>query len=494
MKNLIKIIGVSALILTTSCERFLDVNKNPNKSTTSSIELALPSAIIAIGMRQGGYSYAYYTGFWSQYYTQSPVFQAGEPDQYLASNDDFNRGFIGFYSEALTDLKYVEKEAMAIKKGNYVAISKFLQAYLFQLLTDLHGDVPFSEALLGEEGVIAPKYDSQQSIYDGLIQLINQGLASIDTAPTASKPGNDDMIYRGDMEKWKAFANTLKLRIYMRQSDVRPAVAQAGIQELYANGVDFMADEDDAAIGYVNVDFNKNPLFQYLNWQGGGNEPVVASKTVIDYMTSRGETERIDALFVKASTGTNKDKHVGIKQGDGVSGALNFPGAQITDFSRTQVRFMPNHPVVLISVAERYFLEAEAAVRGWGSGNAGDLYEEGIKASFHFWHKDATTDEQNNLTDYLAHPLVSFPVAGTMQDKIKAIISEKWIACTNINNVEAWNEWRRTGYPVFNTSTAGLLGPGNFPVRFPYPDNELTRNPNTPTISGLTQRVWWDVN
>lgn len=490
MKNLIKIIGVSALILTTSCERFLDVNKNPNKSTTSSVELALPSAIIAIGMRQAGYPYAYYTGFWSQYYTQSPTFQSGEPDQYLASNDDFNRGFIGFYAEALTDLKYVEKEAIAAKKGNYVAISKFLQAYVFQLLTDLHGDVPFSEALLGEEGVIAPKYDSQQSIYDGLIQLIDQGLASIDMNESAAVPHNDDMIYGGDMLKWEAFANTLKLRIYMRQSEVRPAVAQAGIQELYANGVDFMADGDDAAIKYSSTDFNKNPFFQYLNWQ----EPMVASKTVIDYMTSRGETKRIDTLFVKASTGPNAKNHVGIKQGDGLNGSVNLPGAQATDFSRTQVRFVPEYPTVLISVAERYFLEAEAAVRGWGSGNAGDLYKEGIEVSFHFWHKDVKPAEITNLTNYLAHPLVVFPVAGTMQDKIKAIISEKWIACTNINNVEAWNEWRRTGYPVFNTSTGGLLGPGNFPVRFPYPDNELTRNPNTPTISGLTQRVWWDVN
>ena len=146
-------------------------------------------------------------------------------------------------------------------------------------------------------------------------------------------------------------------------------------------------------------------------------------------------------------------------------------------------------PVIFLSAAESYFLQAEAIARGWGTGDAKEMYENGIASSFIFWNlSDA------DINDYLGQAAIQFPAAGSAEQQVKAIITQKWASMCGTENIEAWTEWRRTGYPDFfvisKTSSIGA----KFPTRILYPDSEVTSNPNTPPQKTVSDKVWWDVN
>src|SRR5690606_29060586 len=142
------------------------------------------------------------------------------------------------YNGALADFREMERIAAENNQTQYVAISKIMQAYTYQIITDAWGDIPFNEALSGQNTggeTLAPRFDAQEVVYDGIIQLIQDGQAMIDPGD-AGHPSGDDLVYGGDMDLWNKFANTLLLRVYLRLSEVAPGKAQSGIAALYASG------------------------------------------------------------------------------------------------------------------------------------------------------------------------------------------------------------------------------------------------------------------
>jgi len=482
-------VALGLLVAASSCKKdFLDVNVDPNNPTKAAINLVLPTAQGYAAYNMGN-PYQILAGFWAQYWTQGPTgSQFIAYDQYSINSGSFDRQWINMYAGPLNDLKYIIDEATAQGNKNYAAIGKIMQAYLFQVMTDLHGDIPFSEALKGGAGIIAPKYDSQQEVYDGLIQLVNDGLALIDEN-SPLHPGADDLIYHGDMHEWTKFANTLKLKIYLRQAYVRPQVAQAGIQAMYAAGAEFIDQGDEASLQFSNTQFNQHPLFAHINSLGEFN--ILASNTALNRMLTLNDP-RVDIVYKRATAAPNTGNHVGILQGNGKNlpnpASLNDrqfskPGAAVGGPGGAAAR------VIFMSEAESYFLQAEAVVRGWGTGDAEQLYYDGIALSFLSW---GLTIAQFNT--YAAQAAIDYPTAGTAEQKIKAILTQKWTAMTGSQNVEAWTEWRRTGYPdIFTISASTNIG-NAFPARLLYPDSEVTSNPNTPPQKTVTDKVWWDVN
>jgi len=481
--------AVAVLTVATSCKKsFLDVNVDPNNPTSAAINLVLPTAQGYAAYNLGN-PYQVLGGYWAQYWTQGPTgSQYLAYDQYSINSGTFDARWINMYAGPLNDFKYIVDQGTKEGNDNYAAIGKIMQAYLFQVMTDLHGDIPFSDALKAGEGNIAPKYDSQQDVYDGLIRLVDEGLALIDEN-SSSHPGADDFFYHGDMHQWTKFANTLKLKIYLRQAYVRPAVAQAGIQAMYAANVDFVDFGDEAHLQFTNTQFNQHPLFAHINSLGEFN--ILASNTALNRMLTLNDP-RADVLYRRATAAPNTGNHVGIVQGDG----RNLPNpATLNDRQFSKPGAAVGGPgggaarVIFMSEAESYFLQAEAVVRGWGTGNAQQLYNDAIELSFLSW---GLTSGQ--FATYVAQPEVAYPVAGTAEQRIRAIITQKWTAMTGSQNVEAWTEWRRTGYPdIFTISTTSNIG-NQFPARLLYPDSEVTSNPNTPTQKLVTDKVWWDVN
>lgn len=494
-----------AAMFNTACEKdFLDVNNTPNNPTSVNIELALPTALAYTAFSIGN-EYQILGGLWGQYWTQGPTAQQYQAiDQYVITNTTFNRPWDNLYSGPLTDFKFIVNEGTRIstdpaasteakaRGANYAAIGKIMQAYIFQVLTDLHGDIPFSEALKGLPGdgnIISPHYDSQETVYTGLITLIDEGIALIDEN-TSGHPGNDDFFYAGDMHLWKKFANTLKLRVYLRQSEVRPAVAQAGIQAMYTAGAEFLDEGESAEMPFNGTQFSANPLF--ASFEQLTNDNLVASNTALGFF-QRTNDPRISAFYAPATAGATAGQQVGINQGNGLNlppnqngNAFSKPSPNVGGKPQNDLESGASAPIVIISAAESFFLQAEAAARGWGSGNAQTLYNAGVTASFNRYEVDGAAD-------YLAQPSVAYPNGGVQQN-IQAIITQKWAAMNGSQNIEAWTEWRRTGYPAFFTISATTQIGQFFPARLIYPDSETNLNPNTPPQKLVTEKVWWDIN
>ena len=380
-KTFVPIVFIISM-LTYSCKKdYLDVNTDPNNPTDVSPELLLPPIIAHTGFIMGG-QYQIIGAFWSQYWTQgSTGNQYNNYDQYQIPNTTFDRQWTELYASVLNDCKILSEKGQSVNKPNYSAIAYFMEAYIYQVLTDLHGDIPCSEALQGVNN-ISPHFDSQSQVYDQMIEMIDKGISLIDRSSLAIYPGNDDFVFNGDMDLWEKFANTLKLRIYMRQSEVRPSVAAAGVQQLVNSGALFLDVDEDAAMHFVNSTSYQHPI--YTEIQNLGNQNLIASNTSIDFLLNTNDP-RIDVFYTPASTGANAGLQVGIDQGAGKT--PTFPSnAKPDDFSQPGEAIAgPDAPATFISAAEAYFLLSEAAARGWISDDAQILYEDGITVSFLRW-------------------------------------------------------------------------------------------------------------
>lgn len=471
-----------ALLTTTGCKKFLDVNQNPNAPVTATDNLILPSTQAAIGMAVGN-NLQIHGGLYAQFWAQSPTSsQYKAIEQYNPEPASFDRVWGILYNDALQDIKLLE----ASRNPNYVAIALIEKAYAFQLLTDAFGDVPMKDALQGNQ-VLSPRYDKQQEIYDSIFSWIKRGTA-LAGAAAGNYPGADDIVFGGGasgMAKWKQFGNTLLLRAYLRISEKDAARAQAGIQELYATNPTFLTT--DAKISYQNVGGNQNPL--YAEGVGlGRTQNLVASNTAVSAFVANSDP-RLKVVYTVNASGNV----VGIPQGSyntQPSVAPTFP-APITGgrFASATGSVAAVAPVKLISAAESYFLQAEAVARGWAPGTVLTLFQAGIKASF-----DALGIATAEYATYIATaPDAQLPVDAAGQ--IKAIITQKYYAMNGFQGFEAWTEWRRTGYPDFLVkSAASVLGSNALPARLLYPETEITRNANFPGVKLITDKVWWDIN
>ncbi|RYY81793.1 MAG: SusD/RagB family nutrient-binding outer membrane lipoprotein, partial [Chitinophagaceae bacterium] len=322
-------------------------------------------------------------------------------------------------------------------------------------------------------------------VYDSIFAWTKRGVQLAGTSTTY--PGTDDLVFGGGangMTKWKQFGNTLLLRAYLRLSEVAADKAAAGIRDLYASGPAFLTT--DAVIRYENVGGNQNPL--YAEGVGlGRTQNLVASNTAVGAYTANNDP-RLKALYTVNASGNV----VGIPQGSyntQPAVAPTFP-APITGarFATATGTVAAAAPVKLISATESYFLQAEAAARGWGAGSALSHFESGIRASF-----DALGLSAADYEAYLSTaPAAQLPA--DVPGQVKAIVTQKYFALNGFQNFEAWTEGRRTGYPDFLVkSVASVLGSDALPARLLYPETEITRNAAFPGVKLITDRVWWDV-
>lgn len=465
----------------TGCKKFLDINDNPNAPSDASVALLLPSAQAAIAHVVGN-QFQVYGGIWSQYWTQSPsASQYQSIDQYSINASSFDRPWRILYTNALQDLQVIiNKAKTAPQYQQSAAISYILKGYTFQLLTDAFGDVPVKEA--NNVDITNPHYDAQQVVYDSVFYFINTGLAMIDVN-TEAVPGSEDLVFAGNMTKWKQFAYTLKLRAALRLSQVLPAAAEDTVKALQAAGATFLTE--DAAIQYSTTGGNQNPLFAEILGLGR-TQNLVASSSAVDQMNAN-QDPRVDVFYEKVE---DLDKVVGITQGafDTIVETIPFsiPTAAVGAKGLDDQSALA--PVKLISAEESYFLQSEAAARGWWTGaNAQQLFVNGINASF------AAYNLGPEAAAYIANaPAAQWPATG-LDAQIKAIITQKYFAMCGNQGFEAWTEWRRTGYPTFLVvSLATALGPDQMPARLLYPNTEVTQNANFPGLKVVTEKVWWD--
>lgn len=468
------------MIAGTGCKKYLDINKNPNFPENVTQRELLPAAQISIGQVYGNYLQVV-GGIWAQYWTQNPnSSQYRQLEQYQPGPESADRAWLALYAGALPDLqKIIEKSGTAQNTRNYTAIAKILQAYTFQLLTDNFGDIPFTDALKGEDaGITSPKYDAQQVVYNGIIAMAKEGRDMI--AFDADGPTTDDLIYHGDMALWARFANTLLLRMYLRLAYVNPSLSQAGIIEVQADPNGFLDIGQTAQVTYTSSSGNTNPLYSEISGLGF-TQNLVASATAFDTLAERGDP-RIDVFYANGAAGLQQ-------------GYYNIPNPATYATPSAAVGGDANDPssatapVKLLTSYESLFLQAEAAARQGMSTDAAGFYAGAVEANFTEYGLGDPA-----LISYYTDTLSIYPGSGTIEEQVGFIITEKWYAMNGNQNIEAWAEWRRTGYPNFFTfSPTSRIG-NRFPERIPYPESEITRNLNFPGQKDITQRVWWDVN
>jgi hypothetical protein len=254
MKKIIKINILLALItFLSACNNYLDINTDPNNAPEGTESTTFPTGAGSVAYVLGG-QYQILGAIWAQHWTQSVgANQYADTDDYDLTTTSYDtRQFGELYSGALSDLDFVSKRAANNESWIYFLMSEVMTAYTYQLLVDFYDQVPYAEALKGAEGNLTPVYDNGDAIYDDLIKRIDNALGkNFDQPLVGGKgvvvPGNDDIIFQGDLDSWIRFANTLKLRMFIRQSAARPDVAAAGIASLYSSGALFL--ETDAAMG-----------------------------------------------------------------------------------------------------------------------------------------------------------------------------------------------------------------------------------------------------
>lgn len=482
---------LTALVLMISmqgCKKdFLDINDNPNNPEDVDMQFILPSAQAAVAYTVGNQLHIV-GGIWSQYWTQGPnANQYNEYEQYFWNNTESDRPWLYLYAGAMRDLRALREKATAENNQNYLAVAEIMQAYTLHIITDAWGNAPYTEALRGFEGNTTPDYDSQESLYNEMIILLDDAIAKIDF-DAVDGPGADDLIYHGDMFLWYKFANTLKLKIYLRQVNVRPSVAADGIAALGSDPAEFLEPGEDALAYYIEQKFRQNPLYttvEALNFA----KNIFASSTSVNYLLSINDP-RIDDFYNTNNSGLFQ----GIPQGAGRD-PNQFPppvdDGNFSEFDDEQI-IAPAVPVRLITASESMFLQAEAIARGLMAGDAQATYEAAIEDSWNQWANAGSVAD--TIANYLAQPAVAYPGGGSVEEQVEAIITQKWVSMNGNQNFEAWTEWRRTGYPDFLVVSAVAQG-SDFPARLLYPSDELTTNPNVlDEVTSLFTKMWWDTN
>lgn len=488
-------------ILFTSCSEWLDVNKNPNVPEDVSYENILPSGISSVAYLMGG-RYQVLGALWSQHWTQSPgASQYQGIDSYDINSSTFDDNQFGeLYSGALQNLEYVRQESLKEQEWNYYLVATVMQVYIYQVLVDLYDQIPFSEALKGDIGITEPKYENGQDIYDSLIARLDFALQQDFEKEDLKEIGNKGLISGAEnIDLWKAFANTLKLKIYLRQTEVRPEIAEQKIKELYSAETDFLTTDIVLDI-YTNESGRRNPLYETEVNFFGNNPNLILSYTLYSYLMDNNDSYRLDYLFDQPS---NNNLHKALEQGN-----FYAPGeeAGINSNSYSKPVLSADAPVYLMSASESCFLQTEAIMRyNVDDYNAArDLYNTGVKASY---RRILGTDEVDAYAEPMLAGNYSFPSEGSSSEAfIKSIITQKWVALSGIQNLETFFEHNRTNYPreslvpasdnnyepgEFSVSVNNVTS-GKFPKRLVFPASEYAANRNTPEMQEVWVNVWWN--
>lgn len=498
--------GAVALALGTSgcTDGLTDINADPNTPTdVPGAYLLAPAIEGAVGQVNGTGLNLDLGSILTQHLAK--VYTTG-PDRYE------HRFFLGkadgawpqFYHR-LENLRLIREAARESGDVNEEAIVTLLMAWNFHVMTDLWGDVPYFEALRGraDEENLTPSYDPQETIYEDLIAQLDAATSLIDVSETAF--GQNDILYNGDMTKWLKFGNSLKLRLFMRLSEVSPATARDGIARVYADG-NFFASHDDAAGFHYRAFPNNHPT----NGTMRNRDDFRMSKVLVDTLLALADPR----LRVYATPTQDFDDFRGVPNGQ--PDAHDY---QLSENSQLGAVFMaPATPAYLMRYTEVRFILAEAAARGWIAADAEAMYEEAIRASmaeytqariepvlssllgdrvYSFQSLEAedfpagiTTTEAEG---YLAQPPIQFDPANWREQ----LGFQRWVALFG-QGLEAWMSWKRLDEPSLEVPELAVLD--NIPLRLPYPTLERSLNQSNYSdavsrqgADDLLTHVWWDV-
>jgi len=503
MKKLKYLVPALALAF-FSCDDYLDVNTpvdNPvGSQVTPNLSLAAAQTQTYRTLARTGNTFG--NLFLNNWGYNVNSFAVTAPDEFTLSlnNNTYSGIWDGFYINTANFTNIINHPAANYE--NHKAIAKILKSFYFQYLVDLYGDIPYTEAHKGS-GNLTPEYDDDQAVYRDLVVQIEDAINTIDNPSAATiAVGTEDVIYGGNMGAWKTFANTLKMRILLRQSEMTDPETVAYLYQEFAELADATFVTTDVTInpGYSNSNLEQqNPFFnQFTNIDG----------TVTTFYRQWAASKYFGDLLNDSSLPDPRRGRIFTTIGGNVAGVLQG------DTSATNGGTAPNPlsqlgPGIISSAAqdgymmlaaESYFLQAEAALRGYIAGDAQALFELGVTASMAQMGVagGAYVDALSETPGKGVSPSFSF------DQNIRAIMYQKNVALTGVNAMEVFIEYTRTGViddlPLAGTGTAGgvVTSRPNRMRRLLYPNSELVGNSaNVPVVTLdqiFTQGPFWFVD
>jgi hypothetical protein len=449
---------ISFALLFSSCEEWIDPSINDDPNNPADVDMPQLVAPIQVNLAYivGG-EMARWECLWMQQIAGLQS-QSAENDIYIIGEADVTNAWsYNLYSPGMINTKILMDKAVTKKSPHYSAIAKILMAYQLGVTTDNWGDVPYSDAFKGLKYEFKSKYDTQESIYSTIFTLLDEAIAEVDAASSLFSPGNEDVIYGGDLKKWKKTAYALKARYSLHLSKLKGASAYNDALNALAKA--YTSNDDDFKVVFGEDYTNSNPIYQSEQERSGY---YGASATYMDMLGSN-EDPRKDLYF----DGTLGSKP-GEANGDAALIGVNYASA--------------SSPVYLMSYVETKFIEAEASFATNDKARAVAAYNEGLKASL---EREAVNDSVFKADHW--YDVNKVTEATITMEKI---MTQKYLS--SFLQIETWTDWRRTGFPTLVKATGAVTN--EIPRRLPYPDEErLYNGENTPKNTSITDRVWWDV-
>ena len=512
----IKSLAIAALAFAaTSCDMgdFGDINANPNKPSTAYTDMLYTySAQWVRGFTMNSSDYDPWMAIRTGYLTESKNNQYGG----LTSTTTF--GTSSYYTYIIKNLNTIielnsnddtKSELYVTTFGdnaNQIAVARTLRAFYFMTLTDILGPIPYSEAFKGEsDGIWAPKFDSQEYIYESLNKDLEEAYTQFNESGKLSAA---EILYGGNISKWKKFNASLRMMMAIKMADVDPTNGKARFAKAYADGgMTEVADGFHYKFDASNADYSAWMYYVGNMSYSNRNENFVPNKFIVDALKEHNDP-RMFSYFTL----------------DGYKGKVEGDPADVNSYKGVPVGFASNPDVVaaaegcasvhatycdagatygLITTARTLLVEAEAAVLGWIDADASALYEAGIKASFEFqktYHTDVTKIAGDNaVEDYIA----SVPLSSNKETALNQIVMQRFLAGFLTDAIETWSDWRRYNVPEMPLSDYQIQQRNiAYPYRMTYdPSEEETNEENANEAvkdlyggkDDLWSRVWWDV-
>jgi hypothetical protein len=463
MKTKIFITGFTLLlfILTSCSEEAMDkVSENPNNPTDVPSNLLMSQVTASTAFGIYGTDLAWYASVFSEQ-TTGVHGQMEEADKRTGINSTIGDNQWGEAYATLLDLNtIIEKCTNGEEAGNWssAGIAKVLKVCVFSVLTDIWGEIPFTEACKGSE-IRYPQYDTQESIYTNMFQLLNEAISDLDKT-SIGNPGDYDFFYGGNTELWKKAAYAMKARLFNHLSNIMPASYSDSV--LVSVSQAFASNEESLIFAVFNTTATgEHPWYQEQNDRGHH----AVSKTIDDIMSSRNDPRRhlwfslIDGAIVAAPNGTAMSDQAGLIYSRFTDACLNATS-----------------PMPIITYDEVKFLEAEAYLRKGNNVDAYTSYLDGVQAAL-----ERAEIPPDSISNYIAQASVA---PGSASLVLEDIITQKYCAFWLFQPIEAYNDYRRTGIPAMQNTISEP------PSRFPYPNNEVSNNPNIPDFNS-SDKLWW---
>ena len=497
--SVLSAIIIAGISLSGCGKSYLDINTpNPNQATSATPELVITNAVTVTASGQVAnvnLAPTLYLSGWMGFWAPSGSYAPSNTDvaSYYSTTQTPNVLWIQSYRN-LEDYYFVETSAKAQNKPYYVAMSKAMKSLVFSQLVDVFNNVPYKEAFQGTL-VINPKYDDAQTIYEDLSNQLDSA-ATLMTSPAATiSDAKTDVMFEGDNASWIAFANTLRLRLLIRQSQMsgRDAYINGEIAKITANGGGFLDVDATVNPGYANNDQQQNPFWGYFRTltgtatSGGQADYYRASSYAINTLKGYNDP-RLSQIYDSIGSGAYVGNVLGSQN--------NIPGEGTSSMGPGLLVSVSQNAMIL-SAAESHFLQAEAIVRGYlpgGVSAAKKQYEAGVQASFDLLGA-------GDATAYLAqsNANTNWALATTTQAQIALIIRQKWIAEDGVLPIEAYNDYRRLHLPAdipISISPYKSPSTAQVPTRYLYPVSEYTTNTVNVnaqgTIDYYTSKVFWN--